>query len=176
MNGSEIKSLMLAVAFSVVIGGVCYAAESRDVMSWDNVPAAVQNTVADDAVGLKSATVENEAESSVAFYQAKVTDAEGSRPFIKATEDGSPITTKTGKVYPGQNMDKDAKISISQARAIALKAQPGQITDEELEKEKGGSGLRYSFDIRTDSGVHEVGVDAVSGAVLENSVENENHD
>jgi hypothetical protein len=35
----------------------------------------------------------------------------------------------------------DAKITIDQARAIALKAHPGRITDEELEHEGGGSGL-----------------------------------
>ena len=44
--------------------------------------------------------------------------------------------------YTGQELAKDAKISIKQARAIALKAHPGEITDEELEKERGGSGLR----------------------------------
>jgi hypothetical protein len=32
--------------------------------------------------------------------------------------------------------------------AIALKAHPGKITDEELENGHGGSGLRYSFDIK----------------------------
>jgi len=38
---------------------------------------------------------------------------------------------------------------MSQARSIALKAHPGKITDEELERERGGSGLRYSFDIKS---------------------------
>ncbi len=64
-----------------------------------------------------------------------------------------------------------AKISLDEARAIALKARPGTITDQELEKEKGGSGLRYSFDIKAADGLHEVGVDAVTGKVLENSKE-----
>ncbi len=35
-----------------------------------------------------------------------------------------------------------------EARAIVLKAHPDTVTDQELEKEKGGSGLRYSFDIK----------------------------
>ena len=39
-------------------------------------------------------------------------------------------------------------MSIDQARQIALKAHPGRITDEELEREGGGSGLRYSFDMK----------------------------
>jgi hypothetical protein len=33
----------------------------------------------------------------------------------------------------------------------------GAITDEELEKEKGGSSLRYSFDIRSGKVTYEVG-------------------
>jgi uncharacterized membrane protein YkoI len=78
--------------------------------------------------------------------------------------------------YTGENLAKDAKVSIAQARAIALKAHPGKITDEELEKEKGGSGLRYSFDIKTATGVQEVGVDAKTGKVLENAKEGKNPD
>jgi len=73
--------------------------------------------------------------------------------------------------YDGQQLAKEAKISIDQAREIALKAYPGKITDEELEKEKGGSGLRYSFDIKKGKIEQEVGVDAKTGAVLENVAE-----
>ncbi len=49
-----------------------------------------------------------------------------------------------------------------------MKAHPGKITDEELEKEKGGTGLRYSFDIKRGAVTQEVGVDAQTGKVLEN--------
>ena len=73
--------------------------------------------------------------------------------------------------YTGQRLASQAKISIEQARTIALKAHPGQITDEELEREGGGSGLRYSFDIRNGAVTHEVGVDARTGRVLENKTE-----
>ena len=48
-----------------------------------------------------------------------------------------------------------------------MKAHPGRITDEELEREDGGSGLRYTFSVDTDSGVQELGVDAATGQVLE---------
>ena len=73
--------------------------------------------------------------------------------------------------YTGQELAKDAKITITKARQIALKAHPGKITDQELEKEKGGSGLRYSFDIKRGSVTQEVGVDAKTGRVLENKKE-----
>ena len=64
-----------------------------------------------------------------------------------------------------------AKISMSDARAIALKAYPGKIVKEELEREKGGSGLRYSFDLRNGAQWREIGVDAMTGRVLENARE-----
>ncbi|MHB1230483.1 MAG: PepSY domain-containing protein [Halothiobacillus sp.] len=80
------------------------------------------------------------------------------------------------QAYTGESFAKNAKVSITEARTIALKAYPGKITDEELEKEAGGSGLRYSFDIQTGTVTHEVGVDAQSGAVLENKAEGPNPD
>ena len=75
------------------------------------------------------------------------------------------------QAYSGQQLAKYAKISLSQARTEALKARPGKITSEELERERGGSGLRYSFDIKSGSTVYEVGVDARTGAILENDVD-----
>ena len=82
------------------------------------------------------------------------------------------LSTKPAHAYPGQQQyGTEAKISLKQAETIASKAFPGKIVSEELEKEKGGSGLRYSFDINNGTAVHEVGVDAKTGAVLENSVE-----
>lgn len=78
--------------------------------------------------------------------------------------------------YTGQELAKEANVNIAQARAIALKAHPGKITDEELEREKGGSGLRYSFDIRNGKVTQEVGVDARTGKLLENAPEGPNPD
>ena len=78
--------------------------------------------------------------------------------------------------YTGENLAGEAKIGIDKARAIALKAHPGVITDEELEREGGGSGLRYSFDIKNGKVTQEVGIDAASGAVLENKAEGANPD
>lgn len=78
--------------------------------------------------------------------------------------------------YTGQKFAGEAKISLEQARAIALKAHPGKITDEELEQEKGGTGLRYSFDIRHGKVTQEIGVDARTGNLLENAPEGPNVD
>jgi uncharacterized membrane protein YkoI len=57
-----------------------------------------------------------------------------------------------------------------------LKAHPSKITDEELEKEAGGTGLRYSFDIKRGKVTQELGVDAQTGKVLENAKEGPNPD
>ena len=81
------------------------------------------------------------------------------------------------QAYDGQQYAKHATITLEQARQTALKTVPGAtITDQELEHEKGGSGLRYSFDLKTGQGEREVGVDAMTGKVLEDSVEGPNKD
>jgi len=79
--------------------------------------------------------------------------------------------------YTGQDLAKNAKISLHQAEMAVKKMLPGgRITDRELEKEKGGSGLRYSFDVVIKGKTREVGVDAMTGKVLENSIEGPNAD
>lgn len=78
--------------------------------------------------------------------------------------------------YSGQQYSKEASVSLDSARAIAIQARPGKLTDEELEKEGGGSGLRYSFDIKNGAKTYEVGVDAKDGKVLENKAEGPNPD
>lgn len=87
------------------------------------------------------------------------------------------LTTTAAFAIQGQQYSPQAKISLQKARAIALRAVPGgKITDQELEREAGGSGLRYSFDVKIKGKTHEVGVDAKTGKVLENSVEGANAD
>ena len=78
--------------------------------------------------------------------------------------------------FHGANLASSAKVTLAQARKAALTAHPGVITDQELEKESGGTGLRYSFDIKSKGKTFEVGVDAKTGKVLENLVEGPNPD
>jgi uncharacterized membrane protein YkoI len=78
--------------------------------------------------------------------------------------------------FAGANLLPMAKINLAQARDTAVRAHPGVITDQELEKERGGTGLRYSFDIRSKGKTFEVGVDARTGKVLENDAEGANPD
>jgi len=84
---------------------------------------------------------------------------------------GAALAAPTPSTLKGHQLAARATVSLDEARTTALKARPGQITDQELETEKGGSGLRYSFDIRSGGHTFEVGVDARSGKVLEDKAE-----
>ncbi len=77
-------------------------------------------------------------------------------------------TSETSPAFSGHQLARLARIPLAKATSIALGARPGTLTDEELEREKGGSGLRYSFDVASAGVTWEVGVDAKTGAVLEN--------
>jgi uncharacterized membrane protein YkoI len=61
------------------------------------------------------------------------------------------------------------KVSMVQARAMALKLAPGKIISSEYEKE--GGIWRYSFDIRQRGNVQEIGIDGQNGKVVENKSE-----
>ena len=85
-------------------------------------------------------------------------------------------TAAVPKHFVGAELLPMAKVSLARARHTALAAHHGVITDQELEKEAGGTGLRYSFDIKNKGKTFEVGVDARTGKVLENKTEGKNPD
>ena len=97
--------------------------------------------------------------------------------FVAAAALGSSgAFAATADHFAGSNLLPQAKVTLIQARATALAARPGTITDQELEKERGGTGLRYSFDVKANGKTFEVGVDARTGKVLENKAEGPNPD
>ena len=96
--------------------------------------------------------------------------------FTTQTLAAPATATAPASHFDGEKLAKRATVTIDAAAAIALKARPGVITDRELEREAGGSGLRYSFDIKSDGVTYEVGVDAKTGAVLENGAEGKTPD
>jgi uncharacterized membrane protein YkoI len=91
--------------------------------------------------------------------------------LVALTLSGQAFAAPQLKHFEGEALVAGAPVTIAQAEAIALKARPGKIVKREAEKESGGSGLRYSFDIKADGKVYEVGVDAQTGAILENGTE-----
>lgn len=82
----------------------------------------------------------------------------------------------TASHFAGSELLPQANLTLAKARATAIAARPGTITDQELEKERGGTGLRYSFDVKANGKTFEVGVDAKTGKVLENKAEGPNPD
>ena len=70
---------------------------------------------------------------------------------------------------------KEAKITMAEARAVALKRVPGTILEEELEKEKGR--LQYAFDICSENKqIYDVEIDAKTGEVLKAGLDDEDDD
>lgn len=61
------------------------------------------------------------------------------------------------------------KVSMAQARTMALQLAPGKINSSEYEKE--GGVWRYSFDIQQKGHIQEIGINAMTGKVVENSNE-----
>ena len=83
-----------------------------------------------------------------------------------------PPTTKVAAAKPKPEtqaqLQKAATVSLKDATATALAQVPGgKVTSHELEREKGK--LIYSFDIKVagKSGIEEVAVDAMTGAMIE---------
>jgi uncharacterized membrane protein YkoI len=92
-------------------------------------------------------------------------------PVLAALALGATAAQAATKPYAGHELAGQAHVDLPHAQALALKVRPGQVTDRELEKEAGGSGLRWSFDIKSHGKTYEVGVDAQTGKVLENKAE-----
>jgi uncharacterized membrane protein YkoI len=76
--------------------------------------------------------------------------------------------TMTGVAQAATHPPK-AQLSMAQARAIALRMAPGKVTEAKFEG-KGAAG-RYAFDIRQGKRIHEIGVAANSGKIVENKFE-----
>lgn len=75
----------------------------------------------------------------------------------------------------GPEERKNVKISLEEARKIALEQVEGKIIDEELEKEHGR--LQYAFDIKKSDGrMFDVEIDAITGEVLQAIEEDEDDD
>ncbi len=91
--------------------------------------------------------------------------------FVAVLVLGAAMLGQTPASKNASTAHKTPKISMKQARKIALAKVPGkaEVKSSELETENGI--LQYSFDIQTPDGLIEIGVDAVTGAIVENKKE-----
>ena len=62
-----------------------------------------------------------------------------------------------------------AQLSMAQARTIALRMAPGKVTEAKFERQGGGG--HYAFDIRQGKRIHEIGIAASNGRIVENKYE-----
>lgn len=76
--------------------------------------------------------------------------------------------TKTQEAAEHANAPKP-KFSEAQARKIAMTVAKGTFAESDYEKEDGS--WRWSFDIKENGKIHEVGVDAMTGKIVENGWE-----
>ena len=68
---------------------------------------------------------------------------------------------------PPPSQASSPAISMDRARSLALAARAGEITGGELLRSPDG-GQRYAFMVQSADGAYAVGIDARTGAVLEN--------
>ena len=104
----------------------------------------------------------------------------------KASAQEKPATEKKEKATKCVDDDDDdeeiteadratVKISIKDAKIIALGRVPGKVMDAEFEKEHGR--LQYAFDILGEDGkTYDVEIDAVTGEVLQADIDDDDDD
>ncbi|WP_458353942.1 PepSY domain-containing protein [Peribacillus frigoritolerans] len=96
-------------------------------------------------------------------YQDVNVDAEKGEILSREMEDGDDEDMST------QQAVETAKVSRDQAEKIALKAVDGQVTDMELDSESGT--LVYELEIKKGLKEYDVVVDATTGKVLKNQLD-----
>ncbi|MDQ2865932.1 MAG: PepSY domain-containing protein [Candidatus Eremiobacteraeota bacterium] len=92
--------------------------------------------------------------------------------LVASTLAAASAATSPTPALKGAQFQSRAKVSLKAAQMKALSVERGVIVGQELEKEAGG--LRYSFDVKVGKVTHEVGVDAATGKVLEDSIDTGN--
>ena len=90
-------------------------------------------------------------------------------PKVLALVAGLGLAATPALAKPNAQPNPPAKLTMKQAEAIALREAPGRVVERDYEKEDGT--WRYSFDIRQGKRIHEVGVDANTGKIVESAYE-----
>jgi uncharacterized membrane protein YkoI len=153
----------LTVAF-ISIASTTHAADQ----GLNDCISAIQKQQAGDIIKLEKLSVANKP-----FYELEIKDSKGLEYEFMCDANTGKITEQETEVSSPSDeaFKKTAKISEDDAKATALKAHAGKITQVEYEIEANGS-PSYEFDISDDKGVEtKVEVDAVSGKIVETATE-----
>ena len=101
-------------------------------------------------------------EFQIAGKDGKTWEYECNANTGKITEEEQEVSSPDDPLFKAK-----AKISLDQAKKIALDAYPGEVTETEYEIESNGV-PSYEFDIKTEGGKEiKLEVDAVSGKIIE---------
>jgi uncharacterized membrane protein YkoI len=112
-------------------------------------------------------------ERGVLVYEFEVLGKDGKSWELECDADKGVITEEEQEVDNADDalFKAKAKITLEQAKEIALKAHPGTVTEVEYEIEADG-GASYEIDIQTAKGEIKLEVDAATGKIIEDN-ENE---
>ncbi len=158
------NKILLTIALATVCSS-SYAAEQ----AIDSCMAAVQKQLAGGhVIKLEKIQADNKP-----FFEIEAKDNKGIEwEFVCSAETGQ-IIKKEMEVSSASDaaFSKLMKISLDDAKAIALKAHAGKITEVEFEIEDNGNPI-YEIEITTDKDVEmKVTVDAVTGKIIETAIE-----
>ena len=130
--------------------------------------AAVQKQQTGDVIKLEKLKVDDKT-----VYELEVKDSKGAEyEFMCDAKTGNIIEKETeAQSANDEAFKKLAKVTEEDAKATALKAHAGKITEVEYEIEDNGN-PSYEFDIVDDKNVEtKVEVDATSGKIIETATE-----
>jgi uncharacterized membrane protein YkoI len=155
--------ILLTVALAS-IASISYAADK----GLDTCIAAVQKQQAGDFIKLEKLSVANKP-----FYELEIKDSKGMEWEFMCNANTGKITEQETEANSAsdETFKKLMKVSEEDAKATALKAHAGTITEVEYEIEANGN-PSYEFDISDDKGIEtKVEVDAISGKIIETATE-----
>jgi uncharacterized membrane protein YkoI len=109
-------------------------------------------------------------ERGVPTYEFEILDKDGKSWELECDAKRGKITEEEQEVEnaEAQLFKSKAKITLEQAKEIALKAHPGEVVEVEYEIESNGD-ASYEFDIMTDKGEIKMEVDAATGKIVEDN-------
>ena len=109
-------------------------------------------------------------ERGVPTYEFEILGKDGKSWELECDANKGKITEEEQEVENADAIEfkAKAKISLEEAKEIALKAHPGEVVEAEYEIESNGD-ASYEFDVKTDKGEIKLEVDAATGKIVEDN-------
>jgi len=150
-----------ALATAVLCGGFTQASHAHNGKMEACMKAALAKHPG------KIISLEAEIEKGKPIYEFDILGDDGKEWEVECDAKTGKITEEEREVSSADDPAFNAKITLEEAREIALKAKPGKIVETEFSVESDGKSS-YEFDIVGDDGVEwEVEVDAMTGKIVE---------